>query len=409
MPVLPLNLRVDEVSTLPQVWTAADVRRESGACFTELLRHSAEPADLLFPGAEAHHGGEVPPPPWWSDKRAHLSDVHLFKVRDALVFPGSGVVVTDGGDVMRLTMEEAAYGAADLTHLPNVERRDGSSVLNVPEPLERMPKALVVLPSGMRNYGHFVLDGLASLAAIAGTGVFADHPVLVPPLQPWQARHFALFGAEPTVSTAPVVGVDEVVYTSCMNHFLHAPNVNYRDLRRRQMAGAGLASAPPGRRRLYLSRHSGSRRTMASERRLMARLRRAGFDVVDTGRMAVDRQMALFAEAEAVVGVTGAAFANALYCRPGTLVVEIQPAGMENHWVLALCRVMSLRHAAYFCGVLEAEAGRPERFLHFDLDVDRFLDFAFGFPPLRPARPARRADGLLGRIGRFLAGPGQAR
>lgn len=398
MPVLPLNLRVDEVSTLPQVWTAADVRRETGSCFAELLQHSAEPAHLLFPGAEAHHAGEVPPPSWWFDARAHLSDVHLFKVCDALVLPASGVVVGPGGDVMRLTMEEAAYGAADLTHLPNVGLRDGKPALDVPATVEHRAKAVVTLPFGaMKNYGHFLLDGLASLAAIAATGAFDDYPVLVPPLQDWQARHFALFGAVPTVTEAAVVRVDEVVYTSCMHHFLHAPNFNYLELRKRQLARAGVASFGPGRRRLYLSRRTGGRRTMASERRLVARLRRSGFDVVDTGRMTVDRQVALFAEAEAVVGVTGAAFANALYCRPGTLVVEIQPAGMENHWVLPLCQIAGLRHVAYFCGVIDADASHPERSLHFDVDVEHFLDVAFGFPPLKRARGLRSLFGKVGR------------
>ena len=102
--------------------------------------------------------------------------------------------------------------------------------------------------------------------------------------------------------------------------------------------------------------------------------------------MSVDAQIKLFAEAEVVIGISGAAFANVLYCAPTTLVVEIQPAGMENHWVLPLCQVMGLRHAAYFCGALKADPTHPESDLVFDLDVDRFVDFAFSFPPLKSAR-----------------------
>ncbi len=392
---ITLSLGVDETTSLEQVDTAADVRDAPSSCFAEILHHSAEPAHLLFPDAESHHGGEVPPPRWWSDVRAHISDVHLFKVRDGWVLPASGVVVRSNGDVMRLTMAEAVYASPDLTHLRPITRSGDRSVLTVPGDAPRIEKALVVLPHGaVSNYGHFLLDGMASLAALAATGAFESYQTIVPPLKGWQSRHFELFGTRPTVVADDVLHADEIVYTSAMHHFLHRPNFNYRDLQIRQLAGAGVDHRGTRRRRLYLRRATGGRRVMVSERRLMARLIRAGFEVVDPARLSVDAQIRLFAEAEAVVGISGSAFANALYSAQGTLVVEIQPAGMENHWVLPLCQVMGLRHAAYFCGALQADPLRPEADLTFDLDVDRFLDFAFGFPPLRGAKP--RASWLDG-------------
>ena len=344
----------------------------------------------------------MPAPAWWSETEAFIGALDLFKVRDALLFPAFGVVVAPGGDVMRLTMEEAAYVTPDLAALPHAARRDGVTVLDLPDALPRLPRALLTMPFGARmNYGHFVLDALSSLAAIDATGLFADHPVLVPPLAPWQARHFALLGTVPTVTEAPVVRVDELVYTGAVHHFLHNPNLNYRDLRRRQLAA--LAPRAGGPARLYLSRGRRDRRPMAQEAALVRALRRAGFAAVDTGRLGVDRQIALFAGAEAVVGAAGAAFANALYCRPGTLVVEIMPKGMENHWVQPLCRIGGLRHAAWFCGGEERDPAHPERGLRFDLDVARFLDFAFSFPPLDGPAP-RTAP--LRRLARRLGLPG---
>ncbi len=382
---LPLKLRVDEVSVLPRVPSAADLRASGVSCVTELLPRRAEPAGVLFPDAWSRHGGEVPAPDWWSETDSYIGALDLFRLEDVLLFPAFGVVVTPRGEVMRLTMEEAAYATPDLADLPHAVRRGGETVLDLPEAIERLPRALLTMPFGARmNYGHFVLDALSSLAAIDATGLFADHPVLVPPLKPWQARHFALLGHGPLVTEAAVVRVDTLLYTGAVHHFLHNPNLNYRDLRARQLAALGTPAQGP--KRLYLSRGRQDRRPMNQEAALVRALRRAGFAVVDTGRLSVERQIALFAGAEAVVGATGAAFANALYCRPGTLVVEIMPKGMENHWVQPLCRIGGLHHAAWFCGGEERDPAHPEQGMRFDLDVPRFLDFAFGFPPLAGTR-----------------------
>lgn len=390
-----MKLRVDEVATLPRVESPEALRASPVSCFANLLPRRPEPAGDLFPGAWSRHGGEVPAPDWWSETEAYVGALDLFKVRDALLFPAWGVVVAPDGGVMRLTMEEATYVTPDLAQLPHAVRRGAETVLDLPDAIPRLPRALLTMPFGARmNYGHFVLDALSGLAALDATGLFADHPVVVPPLKPWQARHFALLGHRPQVTAAAVVRVDELVYTGAVHHFLHNPNLNYRDLRARQIAALPPAGGLP--KRLYLSRGPRDRRPMAQEAALVRALRRSGFAVVDTGRLGVDRQIALFAGAEAVVGAAGAAFANALYCRPGTLVVEIMPKGMENHWVQPLCRIGGLHHAAWFCGGREHDPAHPERGLRFDLDVPRFLDFAFGFPPLAGTR-----DGtpLLRRLG----------
>ncbi len=400
---LPLRLvlrpRVDEVSTLPRADDAAALAASPEACVTELLPRLTAPADALFPDTTSRHGGEVAPPSWWSDTQAYIGQLDVFKLRDVLLFPGWGVVVTPSGDVMRLTMEEAAYASPDLSALPHASRRGDVTVLDLPDDIPRLDRALLTMPFGARmNYGHFVLDALSSLAALDATGLFGGHPVLVPPLKPWQARHFALMGAAPLVTDAAVVRVGELVYTGAVHHFLHNPNLNYRALRARQLAA--LAPKADGPKRLYLSRGRRDRRPMRSEARLLKALRRAGFVAVDTGRMTVDRQIALLAGAEAVVGAAGAAFANALYCRPGTPVVEIMPRGMENHWVQPLCRIVGLHHAAWFCGAEERDPAHPEQGLRFDIDVDRFLDFAFAHPPLAGTRDsaslARRIGLQLG-------------
>ena len=91
-----------------------------------------------------------------------------------------------------------------------------------------------------------------------------------------------------------------------------------------------------------------------------------------------------------VLGSAGAAFANVLYCEPGTLVIEIQPAGMENQWVRNICLQNGCRFVAYFCDAEAADPQKPEVSLRFDIDTDRFMDTVRAFPPLdrHTAEPA---------------------
>lgn len=46
-----------------------------------------------------------------------------------------------------------------------------------------------------------------------------------------------------------------------------------------------------------------------------------GFEVVDPGQLTIKEQIGIFSQCEAVVGPSGAAMANMLWCRPGTRII----------------------------------------------------------------------------------------
>ena len=78
-------------------------------------------------------------------------------------------------------------------------------------------------------------------------------------------------------------------------------------------------------------------RTLAGQDRIADRLARAGFNIVDPGRMAFDHQVAVFRGATRVVGVMGAGMANIVFSPPGTEIVLLAPAGMPDifFWLIA--------------------------------------------------------------------------
>jgi hypothetical protein len=101
--------------------------------------------------------------------------------------------------------------------------------------------------------------------------------------------------------------------------FLHVGLL--RDMASRiKRAFPGLSGG--GRRRLFLRRGSSYRRLL-NEAELQQFLVARGFTAVDPGELSVGEQVQLFADADLIVGPSGAAMTNMLWCRPGTRVVVL--------------------------------------------------------------------------------------
>jgi hypothetical protein len=88
-------------------------------------------------------------------------------------------------------------------------------------------------------------------------------------------------------------------------------------------------------RRIYVSRHSVSAarpsgRVMLNEAELIDRLRSLRFDIVEPQFLTASEQIATFAAADLVVGPSGAGMFNAVFCRPGTRLIDIES---EPHWI----------------------------------------------------------------------------
>jgi capsular polysaccharide biosynthesis protein len=184
--------------------------------------------------------------------------------------------------------------------------------------------------------------------------------------------------------------VSDLVFTSCLGGFLNSPNVNYRTVRDKQLARK--APTHISFKRVYISREGHPRRTLLSERRLEERLQRFGFSIVAPEEHTIDEQIDIFQNAELVVGCAGAAFANVLYCRRDTTVVEITPSRMvvpittSGRWVYHLCAIVGCRWRPYYCSQSESvqtvavgDGQSREVGFAFDLDIEDLVRYVEGF------------------------------
>lgn len=339
-----------------------------------------DPADRsgMDRGVAAHVGGGLQPPPWWPGRASQgpaRRPFHLFKVTDSFAFPKHGVIATADGGIPRSSAAEACYFDHTFANLPFCTRVDDETWLTPPADVRHVAKAIISIPRGGTinpNYGHFLLDGMSTVASIRDMGLTPEYQLITPPLNQWQRRHFEILGIEPVEVDDELIYCDEILFSDAMDHNLHKPSDNYRIL-----AEAGRVACPPGgTRRVYLSRDGQKNRVNETEAQLVEMLQRHAFEISDPSSLSVDEQISLLAGADVVVACSGAALANALYCSKNALVVEIQPQGMENTWVWSIADIIGFRFAAYFPDKsMIADPTKPEQALRFSVKVDNFEAF----------------------------------
>ncbi len=99
-------------------------------------------------------------------------------------------------------------------------------------------------------------------------------------------------------------------------------------------------------RKIYVARNkpgepnSWNGRVMLNEAELIERLIPLGFEIVVPHRLPLPEQIRIFASAGFVLGASGSAMFNAMFCQPGTKLIDIES---EPHWINAhMCLFSSL-------------------------------------------------------------------
>lgn len=123
--------------------------------------------------------------------------------------------------------------------------------------------------------------------------------------------------------------------------------------------------------RLYISRNKASYRRIMNEPSLLEILHRYGFRILQLEGLSIKEQAKIFQSAEMIVSPHGAALANTVFCKQGTMIIEFRHidhftdlGGVYEH----LSSICDLNHFTYLC---EGEAVNPgDSVKFFDLKVD---------------------------------------
>lgn len=249
----------------------------------------------------------------------------------------------------------------------------------LPAPRRLKGRALyLVTPEAADNFHHWMIDllpriGLAETAGFPASSF--DHLIVNHAGRRYQMDTLTALGIDPAkiiqLGSGDRVQPDELVVPSLKVDNQAVPRNQLMWLREK----FGPEKPAAASRRIYLSRADAPSRRLLNEPEIFRLLEREGFEKVNLSNLSIREQAALFASANMVAGPSGAAFANILFCAPGTRVIELaSPRWLTvYHWMISAR--LGLDHT-----VLVGEGAAPDKNLRID---GRFADLTIDVNKIR--------------------------
>ena len=243
------------------------------------------------------------------------------------------------------------------------------------------------------NYYHFLVELLPRMRAVDQLDLDPTIPLLVDQIHLEIPQHLALLNAlnrdqRPLVAMQPAVRyrVEQLFYCSfpslvvpnyqrisdmrATDTLLDVAALNYVRDRLRQQAATAAVAAAAWPKRVYLSRKKASDRRKFNEDQVLAALQPLGVVAVRPEELSAVEQISLFGAAELVVGGSGAAFANLLFCQPGCKALILAKERLQVGLFSGLAAVAGV-DLLYATASAAAGSDSPDPHGEFAIDASR--------------------------------------
>lgn len=225
-------------------------------------------------------------------------------------------------------------------------------------PPKRVNGTVAVLSgANSHNYYHWLIDIAPKFHFLRNACDEIDH-YYIPRKFPYQRQTAALLGIPASkilrVHCETHIVADRVIACGLVGD--SATRDTIRILRQhlgREQVGAQLDAVantdlpvlPPHKmKRVYISRKNARQRRIVNEIELTKLLDQAGFTLIHLEKLSLSKQIAIFANAEIVIGPHGAGLANIAFCYPDTKVVEINTPYRISSLFTRLANAASLEY-----------------------------------------------------------------
>lgn len=166
------------------------------------------------------------------------------------------------------------------------------------------------------------------------------------------------------------------MYIPCFFSFghLHTPSLYYLKTGkfiRQKIANKNIAIKTP--RYIYVSRNDSKWRRLLNESQLIEILRIRGFEVIIPGDFSITEQVAMFRNAEVIIGPHGMGMANSIFSEKLKLIVEIMPTSWNRVSYFRTAQWQGARYLAYFVSPLGGK--QNEATGDYLINISKFINF----------------------------------
>jgi len=242
------------------------------------------------------------------------------------------------------------------------------------------------------NYGHWLLYALSLVKYYRDAlGGDPDYYYVGSPVRGYQVESLEMLGIARERILARAVQADRL---------LVAIRDRALDYDSQLFTFAGQSLAPPerrtemhtSRRRLFVSRVGATHRRLLNEDDAAEALERAAqVELVSTAGMSLADEIALFRQAELVVGGHGAGLSNLVFAPAGTSIVDLASSTYWDSLFAQASSVMGHSYALVRGRTRGVRFGVPASMHDFEIDVDRLVEVvqsAVGAPRPSGVEPA---------------------
>jgi hypothetical protein len=287
-------------------------------------------------------------------------DRHLLALCDALVV-GQGTVVVQGRGEQGLLRESAVEFLAQNRTPDGMDRRDGE-LFAIRRPIHRVveERCLLLKRPWFRNFGHWLVDQAAALSYLAHTGNLGTRHIVVGKVQSAKMREVMMQTVAAILPDAVVhEHPDEEVWRFRRLDYVmpvHTPPL-FKLPAALDYLRADLRAVPVPEvkrsRRIFVTR-TGQFRRLVNESEIIALCAAHGFEVMQPESLPIAEQAALFANAEAIIGVKGAAMTNVLFSEAHCTLMALSPGDFIDPFFWDIASTRDIAYGEVF-GELRSE------------------------------------------------------
>lgn len=286
-------------------------------------------------------------------------------------------------------------GDADLSFGNLISTKRGYAYVAMPRTFDFINNGINLVHPGSYNYYHFAIELLSKLIICDRKSEYRDWPVIVDKcvqrqknmmylLEKIRGNHDIIWvEQDKRYKVNALVCSDSVSWmpTNVLEghllkkkYYMMIENVlTELKLAYEQGIDFDRASDKSGRY-IFLSRKNTEISRLINEKKIEEAFVEAGFSVVFPELLSIEEQAKMFHSAKCIVGATGGAFTNIIFCKPGTVIGCIIPAEFRFYLYSTMAYNLGLK-----CVYLDAEIiERDKRYIatsRYDADDGKLADY----------------------------------